>query len=121
MYSPEQRRVAIETFIEFGYSYADAIAGPGYPDRQPLRSRWNDYREHGEVRPGKPAREPGLTPEMRQAAVDHYLDHGKSLARTMRAMGYPKSRKYPASWTGGPAPGRRRSRPAVGPRREKAS
>jgi hypothetical protein len=26
---------------------------------------------------------------MRQAAVDYYLAHGKSLARTMRRMGYP--------------------------------
>lgn len=31
---------------------------------------------------------------MRQAAVDHYLAHGKSLARTMRGMGYPASGEY---------------------------
>ena len=121
MYSLEQRRVAIETFIKFGYSYADTIAELGYPNRQSLRSWWNDYREHGEVRPGKPTREPRFPLEMRQAAVDHYLGHGKSPARTMRALGYPKSREYPASWTGGLAPGRRKSRPAIGPRREKAS
>ena len=34
MYSLEQRRVAIETFIKFGYSYADTIAELGYPNRQ---------------------------------------------------------------------------------------
>ena len=121
MYGLEQRRVAIETFIKFGYSYADTIAGLGYPNRQSLRSRWNDYREHGKVRPGKPAGEPRFPLEMRRAAVEHYLEHGKSLARTMRAMGYPKSREYLVKWIDELAPGRRKSRLAIGPRREKIS
>ena len=58
---------------------------------------------------------------MKQAAVEHYLEHGKNLARTMRALGYPKSRDHPASWIDELAPGRRKSRPAIGPRREKIS
>ena len=37
------------------------------------------------------------------------------------ALGYPKSREYLASWTGELAPGLRRGRPAIGPRREKIS
>ena len=86
MYSLEQRRVAIETFVRFGHSCADTIAEPGRPDRQSLRGWWNDYRGHGEVRPGKPAREPGFPLEMRRAAVDRDLGHGRGLARTMRAM-----------------------------------
>ena len=36
MYSTEQRRVAIETFIRFDYSYADTIAELGYPNRHTL-------------------------------------------------------------------------------------
>lgn len=58
---------------------------------------------------------------MKQAAVEHYLEHGKNLARTMCALGYPKSRDHPASWIDELAPGRRKSRPAIGPRREKIS
>lgn len=38
MYSTEQRRLAIETFIRFDHSYADTIAELGYPDRQTLNS-----------------------------------------------------------------------------------
>lgn len=109
MYSLEQRRAAIETFIKFGYSYADTIAELGYPNRQSLRSWWNDYREHGEVRPGKSTREPRFTLEMRQAAVDHYFDHGKSLARTMRAMGYPKGRECLVKWIDELAPSQRKA------------
>lgn len=119
MYSLEQRRVAIETFIKFGYSYADTIAELGYPNRQSLRSWWNDYREHGEVRPGKPTREPRFTLEMRQAAVDHYLDHGKSLARTMRAMGYPKSKECLVKWIDELAPGQRKVMPSATPGRRR--
>lgn len=121
MYSLEQRKLAVETLIKFDHSYADTIAELGYPNRHSLYNWWKDYQEHGEVRPGKPTRQPKFTPEMKQAAVEHYLEHGKSLARTMRALGYPKSRDYLASWTGELAPGQRRGRPAIVPRREKIS
>ena len=119
MYGLEQRRVAVETFIKFGYSYADTIAELGYPNRQSLRSWWNDYREHGEVRPGKPAGEPRFPPEMRRAAVDHYLGHGKSLARTIRAMGYPKSRECLVKWIDELAPSQRKVTPSATPGRRR--
>ena len=50
---------------------------------------------------------------MRRRAVEHYLEHGKSLARTTGALGYPKSREKPSEWVDELAPGRRRHR---GPR-----
>lgn len=121
MYSLEQRKLAVETLIKFDHSYADTIAEPGYPNRHSLYNWWRDYQKYGEVRPSKPTRQPKFTPEMKQAAVEHYLEHGKSLARTTRALGYPKSRDYLASWIDGLAPGQRRSGLAIGPRREKAS
>jgi hypothetical protein len=31
MYSQEQRKIAIEIFVKFGHSYADAVAEPGRP------------------------------------------------------------------------------------------
>lgn len=98
MFSTEQRRIAIETFIRFDHSYADTIAELGYPTRHSLRAWYKDYLEHGEVRPSKRQREPKLALEMRQAAVDYYLAHGKSLARTMRRMGYPASRECLCGW-----------------------
>ena len=98
MFSTEQRRIAIETFIRFDHSYADTIAELGYPTRHSLRAWYKDYLEHGEVRPPKRQREPKFTLEMRQVAVDYYLAHGKSLARTMRRMGYPASREYLCDW-----------------------
>lgn len=118
MFSTEQRRIAIETFIRFDHSYADAIAELGYPTRHSLRAWYKDYLEHGEVRSPKRQREPKFTLEMRQAAVDYYLAHGKSLARTMRRMGYPASREYLCDWIDEFAPGQRKYRgpsPKAGP------
>lgn len=118
MFSTEQRRIAIETFIRFDHSYADTIAELGYPTRHSLRAWYKDYLEHGEVRPPKRQREPKFTLEMRQAAVDYYLAHGKSLAGTMRRMGYPASREYLCGWIDELAPGQRRYRgpsPKAGP------
>lgn len=110
MFSIEQRRIAIETFIRFDHSHADAIVELGYPTRHSLRAWYKDYLEHGEVRPPKRQREPKFTLEMRQAAVDYYLAHGKSLARTMRRMGYPASREYLCDWIDELAPGQRKYR-----------
>lgn len=118
MFSTEQRRIAIETFIRFDHSYADAIAELGYPTRHSLRAWYKDYLEHGEVRSPKRQREPKFTLEMRQAAVDYYLAHGKSLARTMRRMGYPASREYLCDLIDELAPGQRKYRgpsPKAGP------
>lgn len=112
MFSYEQRRKAIETLIRFDRSYADTIRELGYPSRAMLRNWWKDYEEFGEVRPDKRTREPKYTDEMRRAAVDYYLEHGRSLARTMRAMGYPRSREYLSKWIDELAPGRRKVRRA---------
>ena len=118
MFSTEQRRIAIETFIRFDHSYADTIAELGYPTRHSLRAWYKDYLEHGEVRPPKRRREPKFALEMRQAAVDYCLAHGKSLARTMRRMGCPASRECLCGWIDELAPGQRRYRgpsPKAGP------
>ena len=56
--------------------------------------------------------------EMRQAAVDCCLAHGKSLAGTMRRMGCPASRECLCDWIDELAPGQRKCRgpnPKAGP------
>jgi len=110
MYSTEQRRVAIETFIRFDHSYADTIAELGYPDRHTLGNWWGEYRETGEVPIAKTIREPRFSDEQKREAVEHYLSHGKRLKRTMRALGYPKSRMTLCDWVDELAPGQRRPR-----------
>ena len=117
MFSTEQRAKAIETFIRFGHSYADTIAELGYPNRSTLRLWWREYESTGEVPPGRYGREPRYSVERAREAVDHYLTHGKSLSRTMRALGYPGSRETLAGWVDELAPGERKRR-GPNPKRE---
>lgn len=97
-YSEEQRRSALETFIRFDHSYADTIAELGYPNRGTLRGWWREYERTGVVPVRKSVSDPTYTDAMKRAAVDYYLGHGRSLARTARALGYPKSRQLLGEW-----------------------
>ena len=110
MYSTEQRRLAIETFIRFDHSHADTIAELGYPDRHTLNNWWREYRETGEVPVGKMIREPRFSDDQKREAVEHYLGHGKSPSRTMRALGYPKGSDTLRGWIDELAPGQRKYR-----------
>lgn len=110
MYSTEQRKLAIEAYIKFDLSAADTIAELGYPTRRSLRAWHKNYLGHGEVGPPKRQREPKFALGMGQAAVDYYLAHGRSLARTMRRMGYPAGRECLCDWIDELAPGQRKYR-----------
>ena len=110
MYSTEQRRAAIETFIKFDHSYADTIAELGYPNRHTLNNWWREYKATGEVPIAKAIREPRFSDEQKREAVEHYLGHGKRLKRTMKALGYPKSRMTLCEWIDELAPGQRKYR-----------
>lgn len=109
MYSAEQRAKAIETFARFGCGAADTIAELGYPSRVTLRNWWKEYQTSGDEFLERKHRRPRYSDEERQDAAGHYLEHGKSLARTIRAMGYP-SRKVLANWVDELAPGQRKHR-----------
>ena len=110
MYSQEQRKIAIETLIKFDHSYADTVAELGYPTTACLRNWWNEYSKTGEVPASKYAANSRYAAEMKRRAVEHYLGHGKCLARTMRALGYPKSREVLGGWIDELAPGQRKYR-----------
>ena len=107
MYSMEQKRAAIETYIRFDHSSADTIAELGYPSRTMLRKWWKEYERTGTVPERKP-RTPAFSAGQMHAAVSYYLEHGRCLSRTRRAMGYPKSNATLAKWVDELAPGKRK-------------
>ena len=105
MHSAEQKSKAIETFIKFDRSAVDTIAELGYPNRHTLRRRWKERQARGdEFLEGKRRRPKHSDEEKR----DH-LEHGRSPARTIRAMGYP-SREMLGKWVDELAPARRKYR-----------
>lgn len=48
-----------------------------------------EFETTGALHAGYRARPPRYSDQQKQAAVDHYLQHGRSLQRTINALGYP--------------------------------
>ncbi len=91
MYSTKKRLKAVELFLKYDFSYSDVFHELGYPHRRTLTIWYEQYLE--EQRTGI-IRQPSermskYTENQKKDAVDYYLKHGKSISRTIRAMGYP--------------------------------
>lgn len=109
MYSAEERAKAIETFARFGCSAADTIVELGYPSRVTLRNWWKECQISGDEFLERGHRRPRYSDEEKQGAVDYCPERGKSLARTIKAMGR-SSREVLANWVDELAPGQRKYR-----------
>lgn len=111
-YSKEQRDRAVDLYVRYERCAADVIHELGYPSRGMLpvwyRGRLEEERTGRQSTRGKRYRR--YTDEQRQAAVEHYLGHGRRLKRTMRALGHPKSHEPFTAWIDELVPGRRRLR-----------
>ena len=99
MYSREERLKAIELFIKYDRSAAAVIHELGYPSCKLLPRWYAQYLEEQEsgVLWERYRREPKYSKQQQEEAIQYFLDHGRSLARTVRALGYP-SRETLRSW-----------------------
>ena len=111
-YSREQRGRAVDLYVKYERCAADVIHELSYPSKGALLSWYADRLE--EERTGVPSgrgeRYRRYTDEQKQAAVDHYLEYGRRLSRTMRMLGYPKSKELLMAWIDELAPGQRKLR-----------
>ena len=111
MYSYEDKTRAIELYLRYDRSAAAAINELGYPNRHTLGLWHMEFAENGDLGRGRHRRCDDL---QKRAAVDHFFDRGQCLARTVRQLGYPKSKELLASWVDELEPGRRRRRAKAG-------
>lgn len=88
MYSYDDRLRAVKLYIQYGKSAADTIRELGYPSRKNLRRWYRSYIETGGL-PERSPPKPKFSIEQKRRAVDHYFTHGRCLARTSGALGYP--------------------------------
>lgn len=107
MYSRGQRIKAVELYIKYGLRATATIRELGYPSRVQLKAWHNEYLSEGGTLPGRSLGR--YTQEQKQAAVDHYLEHGRCNAYARRELGYPKSTGKLAEWIDELAPGERRT------------
>jgi transposase-like protein len=88
MYSQEERTKAIELFIKYDKRVMQVIHELGYPTRQSLYSWYKDYLRDGAVHVPE-TKATKYSPDRKQTAVAHWLEHGRCFARTVKALGYP--------------------------------
>ena len=89
MYSYEDRVRAVQLYIKYGRSAAATIRELGYPSRKNLARWYRAFIEVGDLPAAYRRSKPRYSAEQKEIAVEHYLSHGRSLAGTTRALGYP--------------------------------
>jgi transposase-like protein len=88
MYSYEDRIRAVTLYIQLGKRVAATIQQLGYPTKNSLKS-WHREYEQGRALKTAVVRPPKFTAEQKARAVEHYLTHGRCVAFTIKALGYP--------------------------------
>jgi len=96
MYSYEDRIRAVELYVTFGKRAAATVLQLGYPTTRALKRWHGEYQQRHDLPAGYVRSKPKYSPEQKAMAVAHYLNHGRCLAFTRRALGYPGKGQLPA-------------------------
>lgn len=96
MFSYEDRLRAVQLFIKMGKRTGLTIRQLGYPTKNALMSWYREFEGSQDLREGY-ARRPRYSEADKRRAVDHYFDHGRCIAVTIKALGYP-SRGLLSAW-----------------------
>jgi transposase InsO family protein/transposase-like protein len=90
MYSYKERVRAVELYLKNDKSTAQTIRELGYPSRNMLYNWYKEYEARGTLRSGEERGHSKYTSEQRKQAIQYYQEHGRSLSRTIKALGFPK-------------------------------
>ena len=88
MYSYEDRIRAVKLHLKLGKRTGPTIRQLGYPTKNALKSWYRDYEQSRDLQVGYVRSRHKHSHERKQAAVQHYLDHDRCIASTMKALGY---------------------------------
>jgi putative transposase len=97
MYSYEARIRAVHLYVSLGKRGAATVRQLGYPTTKALKRWHREYERCDDLAAGYVRLRPKYSTAEKQAAVDHYLHHGRCLAWTLKALGYP-GRGTLAAW-----------------------
>lgn len=88
MYSYEDRLRAVQLYIKLGKRIGLTIRQLGYPTKNALKTWYREYDQSRELRVGytRPAK---FSEAEKERAVEHCLEHGRCIAATIKALGYP--------------------------------
>ena len=88
MYSYEDRLRAVRLYIKLGKRVGLIIRQFGYPTKNALKHWHREYEQRLDLSVGY-VRRPKYSQAQKTLAVNHYLEHGRWLAATIKALGYP--------------------------------
>ena len=89
MYSYEDRIRAVKLFIKLGMRPKATIRQLGYPTKNALIGWYREFIQESDLQAGYIRSIQKYSTEQKQVAVQHYLDHDRCIAGTLRALGYP--------------------------------
>jgi transposase-like protein len=92
MYSYEDRMRAVRLYLKLGKRVGATIRQLGYPTKNSLKSWHLEYERCHDLRIGYVRSRPIYSAQQKKVAVDHYLDHDRCAAATLRALGVSESR-----------------------------
>lgn len=97
MYSQEQKKKAVELYIQYDKQLSKTIKTLGYPSsRTTLRQWYYEFRDGIEFKDTY-TRKKKYNEEQREKAIKYYFEHGSNATKTIEALGYP-SRAILKSW-----------------------
>lgn len=90
MYTYEQRMKAVNLYIKYYHKAAAVIRELGYPNRHVLVQWFKEYEATGDLHQSSKLRKKSkYSEEQKQAALQFYQDHGRSITLTVNMLGYP--------------------------------
>lgn len=88
MYSYAERMRAVKLYIKYDLGMAATLRKLGYPSKNALKQWYAEYMENGGLH-NHSAKKSKYSSSQKKAAVAYYMEHGRSISRTIRAIGYP--------------------------------
>ena len=78
----------MQLYVKLGKRIGLTIRQLGYPTKNALKTWYREYEQSHELRAGytRPAK---FSQADKERAVEHYLEHGRCIAATIKALGYP--------------------------------
>ncbi|WP_211445261.1 IS3 family transposase [Collimonas humicola] len=89
MYSYEDRIRAVRLYIKLGKRVAATIHQLGYPTKNALKGWYRESERCCDLPAGYARSKPKYSVEQKKVAVEHYLNHDRCVAATVKVLGYP--------------------------------
>lgn len=89
MHSYEDRVRAVQLYIKLGKRSGATIRQLGYPTKNSLKNWHEEYERSHDLSRGYVRSKPKYSQVQKERAVEHYLEHGRCIAFTVKALGYP--------------------------------